>query len=166
VSTFRKILSAAFFFVLGGMLSACAIGFHVVRSDIGMLAVRKTRPTVKDFYVDIRRWNRQDWKAHPDLAKALAAAGHQDLVPRQRPAAGPLPFNIFRWNSDRRNDAKDGRRSEIRGRRSEVGGRKTEVGGRISDRLPTVPLATSDLRSPTSDPASARPDLVPPNRFD
>jgi len=114
VSTFRKILSAAFFFVLGGMLSACAIGFHVVRSDIGMLAVRKTRPTVKDFYVDIRRWNRQDWKAHPDLAKALAAAGHQDLVPRQRPAAGPLPFNIFRWNSDRRNDAKDAGRKQSR----------------------------------------------------
>jgi hypothetical protein len=107
VSTFRKILSAAFFMVLGGILTACAIGFHVVRSDVGMLAVRKTRPTVKDFYVDIRRWNRQDWKDHPHLAKALAEAGHQDLVPQQRPATGPLPFNIFRWNSDRRNDAKD-----------------------------------------------------------
>jgi hypothetical protein len=104
VSTFRKILSAAFFMMLGGILASCAIGLHVVRADSGMLAVRKTRPTLKDVYVDIRRWNRQDWRDHPDLAKALVESGHQDLVPQKQPAAGLLPFNPFRRSSERRND--------------------------------------------------------------
>jgi hypothetical protein len=106
VSTFRKILSAAFFMMLGGILAALAIGLHIVRAPTGLLAIRKTRPALKDLYVDIRHWTRQDWREHPHLEKALVEAGHQDLVPHKSPAAGLLPFNPFRRNTDRRNDAK------------------------------------------------------------
>lgn len=109
MSTFRKFLSAVFFMMLGGILAACAIGLHIVCAPTGLLAVRKTRPAVKDLYVDIRRWTRQDWQKHPDLEKALIEAGHQDLLPHKSPAEGLLRFNPFRRNTDRRNDAKHGK---------------------------------------------------------
>jgi len=82
--------------LLGGGISAGLISLHVVRSREGIFAVRKTRPSVLDAYVDIRKWKRADWKSHPELVKALKESGHAGLVPQQRPDIGN-PIREF-WN--------------------------------------------------------------------
>ena len=74
--------------LLGGGISAGLISLHVVRSPQGIFAVRKTRPSVHDAYIDIRKWKRAEWKNHPELIKALKESGHADLIPQQRPDVG------------------------------------------------------------------------------
>ncbi len=81
----RRILTAIALMGLGGMLTVGAFGFHIVRSPRGDLIIWKSRPSLKDVYVDVRNWKSDEWKKHPDLTKALREAGRADVVPKPQP---------------------------------------------------------------------------------
>lgn len=81
----RRVMMAVFFMGLGGLLTVGAFGFHVVRSPRGDFVIWKSRPSLKDVYVDVRNWEHGEWKKHPDLKKALHEAGRDEIVPKPKP---------------------------------------------------------------------------------
>ena len=78
-------------FVLGVVIGALALhttmNFHVVRTDQGTHLVRKTTPKMSGLYADIRQYDANDWRANPDLARAMIMANRRDLV-GQSPQGG------------------------------------------------------------------------------
>lgn len=78
----RKFVGAVFCIGLGAVLMTCAFGLHFIQSPTGFSVIWKSRPSLKDVYVDVRRWKRDEWKNHPDLVKALHEAGKSDVVPK------------------------------------------------------------------------------------
>ncbi len=56
-------------------------GRHLVTTASGLVIVPKRGLTFAETRVDIRGWTAADAAAHPDLCRALAAAGHRDLLP-------------------------------------------------------------------------------------
>lgn len=104
MSTLRKVISALFFMLLGALLTAGAFGLHVVRGPAGHFTIWKTRPSLKDVYVDVRGWKREKWKKHPDLVQALIESGHEDVLPEPKPKpVNPLQrfFENLTGNGDR-----------------------------------------------------------------
>lgn len=82
----RRFVTAVFFLGLGAVLMTCAFGLHFIQSPVGFHVIWKSRPSLKDVYVDTRPWSRNEWKNHPDLIRALRRAGRDDVVPRAKPA--------------------------------------------------------------------------------
>jgi len=56
-------------------------GRHLVTTASGLVIVPKRALAFAETRVDIRGWTAADAAAHPDLCRALAAAGHGDLLP-------------------------------------------------------------------------------------
>ena len=75
-----KALALLFFFVLGGAAVASTYELHIVRSKAGFVVVPKETDGLKDVYADVREWDVEEWRDHPELIEALVANGHQDLV--------------------------------------------------------------------------------------
>ena len=94
MSALRKVIAALFFMMLGSVLTAGAFGLHVVRGPAGHFTIWKTRPTLKDVYVDVRHWKRDEWKNHPDLVRAIIESGHDDVLPKPKPES-TNPFARF-----------------------------------------------------------------------
>ena len=86
----RRFVTAVFFASLGAVVMACAFGLHFVQSPTGFHVVWKSRPSLKDVYVDTRAWKRDEWKNHPDLVAALKRAGKTDIIPRPKPPSNPV----------------------------------------------------------------------------
>jgi hypothetical protein len=69
-------------FLLGVVLGAGGVflgqGYHILRTADGYELVRKTRPSFKLIYVDVRQYLAEDWLEHPQLAQAVLEAkkGH------------------------------------------------------------------------------------------
>ena len=85
MSALRKIAAALFFMMLGSALTTGAFGLHVVHGPRGHFTILKTRPSLKDAYVDIRTWKREEWKDHPNLVQALVESGYKDVLPKPNP---------------------------------------------------------------------------------
>jgi hypothetical protein len=89
----RKLVGVVVLLAVGGALGYYALAHHIVRSDEGLVTVPKRQVAIADTYADIRAWKLADFRAHPDLVKALVDAGHADLIPGQ--IAGDLA-NVIR----------------------------------------------------------------------
>ena len=67
---------------LGGGFVFFGFHYHVVRTGEGHLFVKKQETAFTDAYVDIRRWNYEDWRSHELLKQGLIKKGRTDLLPR------------------------------------------------------------------------------------
>jgi hypothetical protein len=81
----RRIFAMFFGFGLGLVAMFLAFKMHVVKTDADWHFVRKQETQFADFYVDIRKWDRDEWARHPDFQKALVAAGKTELMPDVEP---------------------------------------------------------------------------------
>ncbi|MBX3442951.1 MAG: hypothetical protein KF774_11135 [Planctomyces sp.] len=70
--------------LFGASLSFVACRYHVVRYADGVMLVNRTpQPPIRSAYVDIRDWGTSMWKQYPEVAAALTAGGHSQLVAEQ-----------------------------------------------------------------------------------
>ena len=81
----RRLFTMFFGFGLGLAAMFIAFKIHVVRADSDWHFVRKQETRFADFYVDIRKWDRDEWTRHPDFQKALVASGKSELIPAAEP---------------------------------------------------------------------------------
>ncbi len=64
----------------GTAVTATAYQTHIVQTSEQWLIVPRTGVTLKDVYADVRRWNRTEWRAHPELVRDLVKSGHAELI--------------------------------------------------------------------------------------
>ena len=81
----RRLFAMCFGFGLGLVVMFLAFKIHVVRTDSDWHFVRKQETQFVDFYVDIRKWDRDEWARHPDFQKDLIEAGKTELMPSAEP---------------------------------------------------------------------------------
>lgn len=81
----RRIFAIFFGFGLGLVAMFLTFQMHVVKTDADWHFVRKQETQFADFYVDIRKWDRDEWARHPDFQQALVAAGKTELMPAAEP---------------------------------------------------------------------------------
>ncbi len=81
----RRLFAMFFGFGLGLAAMFMAFQVHVVKTESDFHFVKKQKTQVADFYVDIRKWDREEWGRHPDFQKALVAAGKTELLPEPAP---------------------------------------------------------------------------------
>ncbi len=94
----RKFIGAVFFMAVGALLMTCAFGLHFVQSPTGFFVIWKSRPSLKDIYVDTRPWKPDEWVKHPDLVQALRRADKSEVVPK--PALGNPIKQFFQKFTD------------------------------------------------------------------
>jgi len=85
----RRLFAVFFGFGLGLVVMFIAFQIHVVKTETDWHFVKKQETQIEDFYVDIRKWDREEWARHPDFQKALVEAGKTELLPT------PEPQDIF-----------------------------------------------------------------------
>ena len=78
----RKLIGTAVLILVGAALMYYALGRHFVQTGDETIVVPKERLRLADTWVDISKWDREDFRAHPELSRALIENGHEDLVPR------------------------------------------------------------------------------------
>lgn len=81
----RRLFAMCFGFGLGLAAMFMAFKVHVVKTDTDWHFVKKQETRFADFYVDVRKWDRDEWSRHPDFQKALVAAGKTELIPEAAP---------------------------------------------------------------------------------
>lgn len=81
----RRLFAMFFGFGLGLVAMFMAFQMHVVKTDTDWHFVKKQETQFADFYVDIRKWDREEWARHPDFQKALVEAGKTELLPAPEP---------------------------------------------------------------------------------
>ncbi len=81
----RRLFAMFFGFGLGLVAMFMAFQVHVVKTDTDWHFVKKQETQFADFYVDIRKWDREEWGRHPGFQKALVEAGKTDLLPTPEP---------------------------------------------------------------------------------
>ncbi|MBL6706187.1 MAG: hypothetical protein ISQ06_08750 [Planctomycetaceae bacterium] len=81
----RRLFAMFFGFGLGLAAMFMAFQVHVVKTDTDWHFVRKQETQLADFYVDIRKWDHEEWSRHPDFQKALVEAGKTELLPTPEP---------------------------------------------------------------------------------
>jgi len=74
----RLIRRALVLIVVGGLVCG-ALNFHVVRANDGWYLVPKTKSTLADSYVDVRKFGISDWLEHRDLSTAILSAKKDQL---------------------------------------------------------------------------------------
>ena len=76
--------------LLAGLTYWCA-SHHVVKTDQGVVVLAKRFLAGADSFVDVRSWSSADFDAHPELKRALAEGGYDDMLAdlkaRERQAA-------------------------------------------------------------------------------
>jgi hypothetical protein len=77
----RRIIGTFFVFCLGAVAMFAAFNIHVVRTNNEWFCLSKETVQFADCYADIRKWNSDEWRKHPDLLKALTKAGRQSIIP-------------------------------------------------------------------------------------
>lgn len=82
-------------FVCGAGALYGAMLFHVVQAKDGFHFIRKSNPSLKDTYVDIREFGFSEWKDHTELAAALTAADRSDLLQNSAADAIQRSFDGF-----------------------------------------------------------------------
>ena len=97
----KRLFALVFGVGLGALAMFGAFHLHVVRADSGWHFVRKQKIEIADCIADVREWDADDWKDHPELARNLEKAGKGDLVKQ------PTPEDLFRdaidaWRNARR----------------------------------------------------------------
>jgi hypothetical protein len=75
-----RIITLIVVLLLGAALMYGALASHVVRTTKGVVWVSKKELGFKDTYVDIRKWDADDAKKHPDLVERLIEEGHGDAL--------------------------------------------------------------------------------------
>ncbi len=68
--------------IVGSFGVYLALKYHVVRADDGVHLVPKVEATFEDSYVDIRRYDFNDWRKHSVLVSSLTRAEKTDLMRR------------------------------------------------------------------------------------
>jgi hypothetical protein len=81
----RRLIAMFFGFGLGLAAMFMAFQVHVVKTDSDWHFVKKQETQFADFYVDIRKWDREEWGRHPEFQKALFEAGKTELLPTPDP---------------------------------------------------------------------------------
>lgn len=76
----RKVLLFVFGMIVGGGIVGFAFEYHVVRTQNGVVLIRKTPAGLGDPYADVRNWKYSDWQAHPELVEAVVTHGRSDLI--------------------------------------------------------------------------------------
>lgn len=66
--------------VIGGTTVYVAYQYHLVRTGDRLLVVPKVQPSLIDLYADVRKWQVEEWKKHPALARDLVASGHSKEI--------------------------------------------------------------------------------------
>lgn len=89
----RRLNALLFGLVLGGACMSFAHRYHVVQTHSEWLLVPKTNNSISATYVDIRSWNAETWRRHPELIEALYQHGRGEVV--ARPAAERDPWQFF-----------------------------------------------------------------------
>jgi hypothetical protein len=72
--------SFIFFIVIVGVVTLLVLNFHVVKTEDGILYVKKGRMTFEDTYVNVIGWNFLKLSQHKLLEEDLIASGNEDLV--------------------------------------------------------------------------------------
>ncbi len=71
-------------FFLGVLVGAGGLyfaqSFHVLRTNDGLVTIRKTNSTLQDAYVDVRGFTAVDWTERPALSAAVLASDRGDLM--------------------------------------------------------------------------------------
>lgn len=95
-SRVRKISLAV---VVAAVVAAAVLGWlssrHIVRTDRGLVVVPKRFLTLSGTCADVRGWTWDDALSHPDLHRALLAAGYADVLP-EAPPPPPEPTTVER----------------------------------------------------------------------
>ena len=81
----RRLFAMFFGFGLGLAAMFMAFQVHVVKTDADWHFVKKQETQFADFYVDIRKWDLEEWGRHPDFQAALVEAGKTELLPTPQP---------------------------------------------------------------------------------
>lgn len=97
----RRLFAMFFGFGLGLAAMFMAFEIHVVKTDTDWHFVRKQETKIADFYVDIRKWDRDEWARHPDFQKSLVEAGKTELLPTPQPE-DILNDAMRHWDTARR----------------------------------------------------------------
>lgn len=88
----RRFLLVVLGVAIGGGAVFGAYHYHIVRTDKQFLFVPRQTADWHDCFADVRQWDGQKWREHPQLTQDMIAAGHGDAVARS--AAGGF-FNNF-----------------------------------------------------------------------
>lgn len=75
-----RIVSILAVLILGAALMYGALSSHVVRTSKGWLWLSKDELSLRDTYVDIRKWSAKDFDEHPAVVKRLIDTGHADVL--------------------------------------------------------------------------------------
>ena len=75
-----RIISIVAVLILGAALMYGALSSHFVRTSKGWLWISKEELSLRDTYVDIRKWGAKDFDEHPAVVKRLIDTGHGDVV--------------------------------------------------------------------------------------
>jgi hypothetical protein len=76
----RKFLLFCFGVIVGGGLVGFAFEYHVLRTQNGVVLIRKSPAGLGDQFLDVRNWKYSDWQAHPELVQSVVAHGRGDLI--------------------------------------------------------------------------------------
>jgi len=76
----KKVLGFSVAIAVLGFLSYWSASHHVVQTKQGAIVMAKRFLTFADTFVDVRSWSSDDFEAHPELKKALADGGYEDLL--------------------------------------------------------------------------------------
>ena len=76
----RRLIPFVFGLLVGGTLVYSSLKFHVVRATDGLYLVPKISAEFSQSYVDIRKYDLNDWADHESLAIALSRAGQSHLL--------------------------------------------------------------------------------------
>lgn len=66
--------------VVGFGLYHAGYNYHVVQAADGMHLVAKQPPRFSQVYVDVRQFDLNDWKQHPELMVAIQKAGKGHIL--------------------------------------------------------------------------------------
>lgn len=66
--------------VVGFALYHAAFNYHVIYASDGLHLVAKSPPRFEEVYVDVRKFDFNDWRQHPELALAIEKAGKREIL--------------------------------------------------------------------------------------
>ena len=76
----KRIFTFLFGLVVGASGMYGGFSYHIVRATDGLHLIKKATATLAGSYADIRDYNLDDWKANPQLAVSISAAGKTHLL--------------------------------------------------------------------------------------
>ncbi len=76
----RRLFALASGVLLGAVLMWVALQYHVLRTNGGLVMTPKRTATLRESYLDVRRFGVSDWAAHSDVVWSLTQNGKTDVL--------------------------------------------------------------------------------------